>query len=262
MLHSSWLRLTRHISLSLGSLIAFIILALPTSALSAELTVAVASNFKLTAAKLVQQFKQRYREENHRVPTIHLLANSSGKLYAQIHNGAPIDIFMSADEEKPRLLAEQGVVDAASIISYAVGQLVLVEHSKKKQHRIAIANPKHAPYGIAADQVLDTPEYQHLQPYQRITAENVMQALHYFQIGAVEAAIVARALIQELQQQDDWSIAIIQSNLHSAIVQNMALTHRGKSNALARDFYAFLQQPESKKLIESDGYLSPTDSNN
>ena len=178
---------------------------------------------------------------------------SSGLLFAQIAQGRPFDVFLSADRARPQGLVERGL--ATSPQRYAVGRLaLLVNHGTPGPEwanngtRIAVANPDAAPYGRAAVQVLAN---LRLEP-RRVVAMNVAQAFHFVASGAVDGAFVAFAqvLAEEIPAERYW---LVPEDHHEPIEQ-VAVVVRGGDEAGARSFLAFLASESARKRIRAAGY--------
>ncbi len=223
----------------------------------AEARVAVASNFADTARLLAERFQAR---SGHRV---RLSSASSGKLYAQIRNGAPFDLFLSADARRPRKLVEAGLALPESRRTYALGRLVFwapgttgdaaaCRKQLEKAGRLAMANPRTAPYGAAAAQVL---EALGIRPEKRVLGENVAQAHAFTASRAVDGGLVAAAQLQGQEPEGcRWPVP---ESLHAPIEQQMVLLQRGKKNPAALAFHRFLLSREAAALIEAAGYQRP-----
>ena len=167
---------------------------------AAQIRVAVASNFTTAAKSLKLEFE---KQSEH---TVSLSFASTGKLYAQIKNGAPFDIFLAADTERPELLEREGFVAADNRFTYALGQLVLWSSSledldadtlsKIEFNNLAIANPKLAPYGLAAEQVLENLKLREQLQEQLVFAENVAQAFAFVHTGNADLGFIAQSQLQ------------------------------------------------------------------
>lgn len=233
-------------------------LALFASAQGAELHVAVASNFLATAQSLAQRFEA---ETGHRVL---LSSGSTGKLYAQIRQGAPYDVFLAADRERPRLLEQHGAVLPGSRVTYAVGKLVLWSRDETLEprsalaagalRRLAIANPHTAPYGAAARQTLERMGLWQDWRRRAVRGENVGQAFQFAATGNVDAAFVAEAQVRQLPGDRSGSRWQIPEHWYGAIEQQAVVLRNGAEPELARAFLAFLNAPGARALIEADGY--------
>jgi len=178
----------------LRQILLLLILA-PWAVQAAEIRLAVASNFTAAAKSIQLEFE---RQSEH---TISLSFASTGKLYAQIKNGAPFDIFLAADTERPELLEREGFVVSDNRFTYALGQLVLWSSSLKDVgnntlsqadfRNLAIANPKLAPYGRAAEQVIENLELTQQLQTQLVFAENVAQAFAFVHTGNADLGFIA-----------------------------------------------------------------------
>lgn len=223
---------------------------------SEAVRIAVASNFAGPAAQLARAF-----EKQHPGAKVELSSGASGKLYAQIVNGAPFDIFLSADGERPQKLEADGHAVARSRVQYALGRLVLVGPGMKMAvdgpsvlrkgefEHLAIANPETAPYGRAAQQVLTKLGlWEKLRP-RLVRGENITQAYQFVTSGGAELGFVALALVPK-DERPRWDVP---PALHEPIRQDAVLLARAKLS-LAQDFMAFLKSPGAKTMIRAAGY--------
>lgn len=224
-----------------------------------NLALAVAANFTDTTASLVETFEAA---TGHQVTASF---GSTGKLYAQIRNGAPFDVFMAADAQRPQLLESDGMAVPGSRFTYARGKLVLWSPetaaflspiaylNEQPFSRLAIANPKTAPYGLAAQQVLEHLElWSPLQP-KLVRGDSIAQTFQFIASGNAQAGLVALAQVQAWPNQDGTLWRIPQS-YYAPIDQQAILLERGADNAAARDWLAFLQSPEAVVIIQDYGY--------
>lgn len=219
--------------------------------------IAVASNFIKPTKQIIAKFEQ---ETGHKV---NVSFGSSGKLYAQIMHGAPFSLFLSADQDKPQKLVSQGVASKSDVATYAVGQLVLwsakeefkgIEHkrlSNKSFDKIAIANPKLAPYGLAAQHFLAS--YQ-VKPNQMVIGENINQAFQFVATGNADLGLVAHSQIPK--ELGGW---LIPAELYPAIKQDMVLLNSAKNNQAATLLFDYFQSESSQNVITSFGYKLPLD---
>ena len=216
-------------------------------------TVAVATNFKVPAERLIELFESRHSAHH-----IRLVSGSTGKLYTQIVHGAPFDIFMAADAERPMLLEKQGLVARDSRRTYALGQLALVGRESADEDTLlkgnfkslAMANPKLAPYGLAAQQTLQHLQVQLSDSIKVVYGENVGQAYAMLISGNAEMALVARSLLDSTT--DAW---LVPDSFHAPIRQQLVLLPRAAEKGAALDFIAFLKSDDAAALIQSFGYL-------
>ena len=216
--------------------------------------VAVATNFRLPAEALVSAFAATEQGAQHRID---LVAGSTGKLYGQIAQGAPYDAFLAADTARPKRLVAEGSALAESYAVYAIGRLVFVggDEQMLRQHgfeRLAIANPKLAPYGRAAQQTLARLGLTDRAEAGLVIGENVGQAWAMMQLGGADAGLVAASLLQaSADRPDHW---MVPANLHDPIEQAMVLLPRAEGNAAARAFVRFLRSAPGRALIQRQGY--------
>ncbi|MFK7732114.1 MAG: molybdate ABC transporter substrate-binding protein [Pseudomonadales bacterium] len=226
-------------------------------------TVAVASNFVPVFEKISARF------EAETVHEVRLVGGASGKLYAQILRGAPFDLFLSADSDKPHKLIQAGHAQKTSLATYAIGQLALwsnLERSSQWKHRVAsdviaagefrrlsIANPAIAPYGLAAQQTLQSMDlYEELKPT-LIVGENVSQVFHFLHSKNAELGFVSKAQVVSLAKEHQGFYWPIPNNLHSPIHQAMVLLGQQPSIA-AITLHKFLQSVEVRDMIVHAGY--------
>jgi molybdate transport system substrate-binding protein len=227
-----------------------------------ELRIAVASNFAGAAREIASRFEQ---ESGHRVV---VASGATGKHYAQIINGAPFDVFLAADAERPELLESSGVALAGSRFTYALGELVLwsprsgyVDTDGQVLEtgdfrRLAIANPKIAPYGRAAREVLTAAGlWEALQP-RLVRGENIAQTFQFVGSGNAELGFVARSQVQRPGSVIDGSRWAVPQSLYAPIVQQAVLL---AENDAARAFARYLQGVEARKIIRDFGYGLPDD---
>jgi molybdate transport system substrate-binding protein len=214
------------------------LLAIPSHA-SEKVMVAVASNFEYTLQQLKQDFSQQHTDI-----TIVISAAASGTHFQQIQHGAPFDIFLSADSHFPELLKDRG-----ETITYAFGKLALasnknIEINNLSHYTLAIANPKTAPYGLAASQFLASLNISH----QGVIGHNVGQTLNYVTTGAVDGALVALAQ-KPLAPNLFWHE--VDASAYQPIKQAAVLLKRSIAAEL---FWDYLQSPSAKAIIIANGY--------
>lgn len=220
--------------------------------------IAVASNFAGTAAGLARAF-----ETQHAGVKVELSTGASGKLYAQIVNGAPFDIFLSADVERPQKLEAEGHAVGGSRGHYALGRLVLVGSAMKPGvdgpsvlekgdfKHLSIANPETAPYGVAAQQVLTKLGLWEMLKPRLVRGENITQAYQFVTSGGAELGFVALSLVLN-DRSPRWEVPPAQ---HDPIQQDAVLL-TGAKHPLADDFMAFLESPAAKTMIRAAGYAT------
>ncbi|QQS43197.1 MAG: molybdate ABC transporter substrate-binding protein [Acidobacteriota bacterium] len=217
-----------------------------------ELRIAVASNFKEPATELVKRFQERTGRN------VTVTLGSTGKLYAQIRNGAPFAVFLAADAERPELLEKEIAAARGSRFTYAVGKLVLwspdpklVDNGGKVLEsdfgKLAIANPKLAPYGAAAEEVLRKRGLWDKVERRLVRGENIGQTFQFVSTGNAELGFVAlsqaKGRIGSL-----WEVP---KELYTPIEQQAVLLSGDEG---AREFLEFLKSEEAKELIREFGY--------
>jgi molybdate transport system substrate-binding protein len=222
--------------------------------------VAVAANFKPTLDKLVTA----YLLENSSVD-IQLSSASSGVLYAQLLRGAPFDIFLSADALRPKLLEEKNVAKAYSRVTYAIGQLFLWTPNIVKPHtltlqnydgKIAIANPKLAPFGRASMETLQSLGIWEQRQNSLVKANNVSQVWQILSSGAAQVGLLAASQVQEIDRAHLWKIP---SSMHQPIEQQMIIIDNPQQYRLVYQqvnaFYRYVLGKKGQALIVQSGYL-------
>lgn len=232
------------------------------STASESVTVAVASNFSQAARELGQAFEQ---QSGHQVQ---FSVSSSGKLFAQIIQGAPFDVFLSGDAERPALLESRGLVVSGSRRTYATGGLVLWSVDVRYQgkdckaelqaghfDKLAMANPKVAPYGVAAEQVLTGIGLDR----QAMTAsiamgESVAQTLQFVSSGSASMGFIAAAQLKLPGIPEGTCHWVVPDSLHDRIEQQVVLLARSAHNPAAQAFLNFLAGEQARDIIRTHGY--------
>jgi molybdate transport system substrate-binding protein len=221
----------------------------------------------VSAAANLRDACERLQSEFEAAAGIRLLLNfgSTGKLAAQIEQGAPVDLLIAADTATPRRLEGLGLAEPGSFAVYARGRLALwwrpdsgldfrglEDLARPAVKRIAIADPRLAPYGLAAEQALRAAGiWERVQP-RLVFAENVAQALQHAETGNVEAALVARSLCG---QEGRW--ILVPGHLHEPLDQALVILRGSPRIEKARSFAAFLLGPAGRRILESFGYEVP-----
>ena len=223
---------------------------------AAQTNVAVAANFTEAAKEIAAAFKQKTGHE------AVLSFGSSGQLYTQITQAAPFQIMLSADDERPKKLVADGLGLPESVFTYAVGKLVLwsrnadlVKGEDTLKHarftKIAIANPKAAPYGAAAVETLKALKlYETLEP-KIVQGSNIGQTFQFIDSGNAELGFVA---LSQLAGQSAGSRWLVPQNLYTPIRQDAVLLKKAGDNEAATAFMTFLKGPEARSIIEKFGY--------
>ena len=244
--------------------VAFLV-ALMACAVHAEVaTIAVASNFAAPMKKLVAEFE---RDSGH---TIRLAFGSSGKLYAQIKHGAPFDALFSADQAVPMALEQNDLVVPGSRFTYGIGTLVLwsakaelvdEEGDVLRQqtfNKLAVANPRVAPYGAAAMDALRALGLEQGVKETLVQGENVAQTYQFIATGNADLGFVAMSQIISNQDEQPGSIWRVPSHLHSPIKQDAVLLYHGEHNSAARQLLHFMKSDRARAMMSTFGYQGDT----
>jgi len=229
-------------------------------AYAGEVQVAVAANFTAPMQEIAALFE---KDSGHKAI---LSFGATGKFYAQINNGGPFEILLSADDETPTKLEKEGMGVPGTRVTYATGRLVLWsaksdyvdgkgEVLKKGEfNHLSLANPKTAPYGAAAIQVMTKLSLlSALQP-KIVQGENITQAYQFVASGNAELGFVALSQIYRNGMLTSGSAWFIPSNLHNPIKQDAVILVKGKSNPVATALMQYLQTNKAKSIIKSYGY--------
>ncbi len=241
-------------------ILVLLIQAVTTPAVADEISVAVASNFRDAGKGIASHFE---RLSGHKVI---LVFGSTGKHYAQIKNGAPFEVYFAADALRPKLLEAEGVAQPGSRFTYAIGKLVLwspkgnavdpggnVLEQGDYRH-LAIANPRLAPYGKAAQEVLQRRGLWQALQDRFVRGENIGQTFQFVMSGNAELGFVSFSQIKRPGRPTAGSWWEIPQSLYSPIEQQAVLL---QDNAPARAFLAFVRSEEALKIIRSYGYGTP-----
>ena len=226
-----------------------------------EVRVAVAANFTAPFNKLIPDFADA---TGHRlIPSF----GSTGKLYAQIKNGAPFDAFLAADQARPERLLNESTAVPGSRFTYACGKLALWSpkpdyvHGKEALQKpelvhLALASPKLAPYGAAAVEAMKKLGLYEALQVRFVQGENLSQTRHFVATGNAELGFLALSQISLNGQIKTGSAWIVPSDLHAPIRQDAVLLVRGKDNTAASAFIAYLKSERAKAIIRTFGYDS------
>jgi molybdate transport system substrate-binding protein len=228
-----------------------------------EVTVAAAADLQFAFSDIAALFEEKCGCK------VTFLFGSSGNLAAQIESGLPADVFASANIAYVDGLREKGLILEDTQQLYAVGRIVLAVNKdsgvqvenlkdllKPEVRKVAIANPEHAPYGVAAMQALQSEGiWEDLEP-RLVYGENVRQALQYIQTGDAQAGIVALSVAAV----PEVSYTLIDDSLHQPLRQSLAVLRRTGEEQLARDFIAFVNGPQGRPIMKKYGFVLPGES--
>jgi molybdate transport system substrate-binding protein len=224
-----------------------------------ELVVAAAADLVFAFREIVPAFER----ERHAKVTLTL--GSTGHLAQQIEHGAPFDVFFAANMSFIEALRSRGHVRPGTVEPYAQGLIVLATHKNRMPlvglgdlgqdavRRVAIANPVHAPYGMAAKEALEKAGLWERVGPKLVYGENISQALQFLRTENVDAAILALSVAQVPEIRSD----LIDRALYRPIVQGVAVTIRAREPDLARAFIRFVNGPEGRSIMKRFGFLMP-----
>lgn len=241
-------------------MLAFIALLLCSRSHAAEVHVAAASNFSAPMKALAAQFEQ---DTGHKVV---ISSGSTGKFYAQIRNGAPFEMLLAADDEAPARLEAEGLAVAGSRFTYSIGKLVLWSArpdvvdsqgevlKKAAFERLSIANPRLAPYGLAAVEVLKSLNVFAAVETRLVMGENIAQAYQFVHAGNASLGLVAMSQVYEDGKLKSGSAWLVPSHLHQPIRQDAVLLQKGRDNPAAQELARFLKDGKARRLIRRYGY--------
>ena len=249
--------LTRRIALLVPALVGAILALGASPALAAQTQVAVASNFTDTAKEIAAAFKAATGDE------AVLSFGASGQFYTQITKGAPFEVFLSADADRPKKADADGLSVPGTRFTYAVGRLVLFSKtpglvddrgavlSSGKFAKLSIADPASAPYGEAAIETLKTLKlYDTLQP-KIVQGSNITQAYQFVETGAAQLGFVALSQVINETGGSRW---LVPAADHAPIEQQAVLLKTGAGNPAAKAFIDFLKSPTAVAIIKKYGY--------
>ena len=253
---------------NLGLCVSLIMLFLVPAAQAAdELSIAAAADLQFAMPEVVQQFEKETGQK------VRVTFGSSGNFASQIQNGAPFDIFFSADLSYPKQLDATGLVEPGSIYHYADGKIVLWTLkssgidvsgglsvlSDHKIHKIAIANPEHAPYGRAAVAALKHENLHERVQDKIVLAENISQATQFVDAGSAEVGIVALSLAVAPTVRDRGNYFVIPELDYPQIEQSCAILKSSHHKQAAKQFLEFIKTPAIVALLRKFGFEVPKD---
>jgi len=234
-----------------------------TSAHAEKITIAAAADLKFAMDEIVTGFNR-----NHPGEEVQVLYGSSGKFHTQIQQGAPYDLFFSADIGFPRELARQGQA-ASEVKPYAVGRIVLWSSSMDASRmtlasltdpeiaRIAIANPKHAPYGKRAEEALRSAGLWDKVQQKLVFGENISQTAQYVMSGNAQVGIIALSLVLNPELSKRGGYYLVPDNLHKPLEQGYIITKLGANKPLAKTFAEYMGSKQVRTIMTKYGFVLP-----
>ena len=220
----------------------------------------VAANFTAPMNVIAEAFE---KDTGHKAK---LAFGSTGKFYAQIKNGAPFEVLLSADDETPAKLVQEGTAEFASRFTYAIGSLVLwsskpgfVDAKGEVLRRglygkLALANPKTAPYGRAAIETLTKLGLKSAAEPKFVQGESIAQTFQFVSSGNAELGFVALSQVMKDGKVQEGSAWVVPADLHEPIRQDAVLLTAGRSNLAAQALLDYLKSEKARQVIRSFGY--------
>jgi len=232
-------------------------------AVAEEITIAAASDLNFAFREIATEY------ENSTGNHVRLTLGSSGNFFAQIQNGAPFDLYFSADISYPKKLEEAGLVVPGSLYPYAVGRIVLwvgkdlpLDLSKGLEilreptiKKIAIANPKHAPYGRAAVAAMEYFKVYDQVKDKLILGENISQAAQFIESGACDIGIIALSLAVAPAMKSKGTYWEVPAEAHPPLEQGAVLVKQSKHQEAARQFLDFVKGPNGQETMKRYGFV-------
>jgi len=233
-----------------------VLLAVTGHCFAAQTNVAVAANFTDAAREIAAAFKQKTGHD------AVLSFGSAGQFYSQITQGAPFQVFLSADDARPKKLIEDGLAVSDSRFTYAIGKLVLWSKTANLVNgeqtlraanfaKLAICNPVAAPYGAAAVQTMEALKLREALLPKIVEGATITQAYQFVETGNAELGFVALSQLTGVEAGSRW---VVPQELYAPIRQDAVLLKSGVGNDAATGFIAFLKGPEARAIIEKYGY--------
>jgi molybdate transport system substrate-binding protein len=242
-------------------------LLVPARATAAELTIAAASDLKFALDDLASEFRTNYPDIR-----VKMTYGSSGNFYAQLQNRAPFDLYFSADIDYPRRLADAGLALDAKVFSYAVGRIVVWAPARSpvdvktlgiqslvapSVRKIAIANPRHAPYGVAAVAAMRSLKvYEGVEP-RLVLGENIAQTAQFVRSGAADIGIIALALAVAPQMREAGRYWEIPLDAYPRMDQGGMILNWTKEPAAACAFRDFVLGDHGREVLKRHGFFLP-----
>ena len=225
-----------------------------------EVQVAVAANFTAPIQAIAADFE---KDTGHKLVAAY---GATGQFYTQIKNGAPFEVFLAADDTTPEKLEKEGDTVKGSRFTYAIGTLALWSAKegyvdakgdvlkKNEYQHLSIANPKAAPYGLAATQVLEKLKLTEATKAKIVEGQNITQAYQFVSTGNAELGFVALSQIYKDGKVSSGSAWIVPASMHDPIKQGAVILNKGKDNAAAKALVDYLKGPKAAAVIKSYGY--------
>ena len=238
----------------------------PGIAQAGEITIAAASDLNFVFKEIVADFEKKTGN------TVKLSLGSSGNFFAQLSNGAPFDLFFSADIGYPKKLEEAGLAEPGTLYRYAVGRIVVwvpkgspidvgalgmkaLQHPSVK--KIAIANPKHAPYGRAAVAAMEHFKVYEAVKGKLVLGENISQTAQFVQMGGADVGIIALSLAVAPAVKETGLFWEVPPEAYPRLEQGAVIMRTAKDPKTARAFLDYVRGPEGRGVFARYGFLIP-----
>jgi molybdate transport system substrate-binding protein len=231
-----------------------------------EIAVAAAADLKFAMGELAANFEKQTGTE------VNVTYGSSGNFFSQIQNGAPFDLFFSADVEYAKKLEAGGLAEPGTLYNYAVGRIVIwmpqaVKADLNAQgmkalldatvQKIAIANPAHAPYGRAAVAAIKKAGIYEKVEHKLVYGENISQATQFVQSGNAQAGIIALSLAISPSMEDSGKMWLIPAELHPPIEQAAVVVKSSQKREAAKAFLEYIRSAAGKAVMDKYGFTTP-----
>lgn len=230
-----------------------------------KLTIAAAADLKFAMDEIAASFRKAHPGDE-----VDVIYGSSGKFHTQIQQGAPFDIFFSADKGFAEGLKAEGLAVTEPKL-YAIGRVVLWSPTRDaskmslkdlddaKLNKIAIANPAHAPYGKRAEEALRAVGLWDKLKDKLVFGENIAQTAQFVQTGAADIGIIALSLAKSPELASKGGYALIPDKLHAPLEQAFVITKHGAENGLAKAFARYMSAKESRQIMIRYGFVLPSE---
>lgn len=225
--------------------------------------IAAAADLRFAMDEIVEHYQRQHPDDE-----IEVIYGSSGRFHSQIANGAPYDLYFSADIAYPESLHDSGFVHG-DVIPYAIGRVVIWSNTVDAEQlrlsdlddegfrRVAIANPSHAPYGERAREALQTAGTWEAVESRLVFGENISHALQLIETGAAEVGIIALSLARSPQVQAQGGYHLIDDDQHAPLLQGFVVTEHAADNEVAHRFAEFMDESKPREIMESYGFMHP-----
>ena len=241
-----------------------VLVSLATPVQAAEkVTIAAAADLKFAMDEIAGAFRKAHPEAE-----VEVIYGSSGKFHTQIQQGAPFDLFFSADVGFARELRSAGEAVTDPKL-YAIGRIVIWSASRDASkmtlsdladptiQKIAVANPRHAPYGKRAEEALRAVGLWDALQGKMVFGENIAHTAQYVQSGAADVGIIALSLALNRELASKGGYALVPDDKHSPLEQAYVITKHGENNALAAAFAAYMETAEARQIMRQYGFVLP-----